>query len=417
MNTLCVMRLTPNPDGSGGNQRAWHLLRSLATFGPVDFVLIRPGNQAIEDEGRAALATAASVARSVTSIAVDEWKEAQPLPFAKFLDWRWEEFARIRSWEAPVISRRALQQVAERLPGTSYDLAFGARLPSAVILDQLRSANHIRAKVWVSDYDDVLSSLALSRGAHQGFQGKLVSRIDAAYLRREERRIARSWDAISLSNDDEVPELERRWQCGPIFKVPNVIDRPALPFPEPSGQVRLLFVGNLRFEPNTVGLKLFLEEAWPSIRDTLPNVELDVVGLAPKEKSLEELITASGARLHVNVPDMKPYYEACDIAITPIVFGTGTKIKLLEASAYRRASVSTSVGVAGLGFTKGRDVVIGDSMSEFAAGVVELAGDPGRRASVASCARKRIEDHFGPAVMRATLADMFEAAKARNRDR
>ena len=67
------------------------------------------------------------------------------------------------------------------------------------------------------------------------------------------------------------------------------------------------------------------------------------------------------------VPDMASELRHADLVVVPIRYGSGTRIKILEAFAHRIPVVSTSAGLEGkINAIHGRHLLVSDSPEEFA---------------------------------------------------
>jgi len=417
---LCVMRIPPDQNGHGGSQRAWFLLNALCQLGPVHFVLISRKND--WDVSTTSLKSIEGLVESVTKIDIPEWEPTSRRQIGP-LEGGWIDVAKMRSQDAPKISAGGLQRIAGQLPIRAADLVFAGRLPSAIIVQALIDKGLLSVKHRFVDFDDLMSKFKVrqlqTESRNLARQGRMLLQFDAAYLRAAEKRIARGWDGASVCTDEDVDALRTAHPAAHIVKIPNVIDREQLPAPAPAatGKVRLLFVGNLAFLPNVQGFQLFLEQAWPAIRAALPEAELTVVGLNPSPQMLR-LVAEHDLPLHPNVPSMVPYYAAADMVIVPILVGSGTRIKILEAMAYGRAIVSTAMGAEGLGLEDGRHARIVDGMEDFATAVIELANDVPARQRMVEAARAFQQENYGPAAMTraigSALADMTAAPAPRS---
>jgi len=76
------------------------------------------------------------------------------------------------------------------------------------------------------------------------------------------------------------------------------------------------------------------------------------------------------------IPDIRPYLASVDIVVCPLRLGGGTKLKILESLAMRRAVVSTSVGVEGYYVRDREELVIEDSPVAFARVIQHLLSNP-----------------------------------------
>ncbi|GGZ05907.1 glycosyltransferase [Novosphingobium colocasiae] len=188
--------------------------------------------------------------------------------------------------------------------------------------------------------------------------------------------------------------------------------RPA-PAPQPGADDRLLFVGS-NTAPNVVGLRWFFDQVWPSIRRQRPDTQLDIAG------SVASAFPGGGppgVHFHGMVPDLAPLYAAAGVAISPLTFGSGLKIKLVEALAHGKAVVATATTLQGVEDTCGGAVIQADDAARFADAVVALAQAPDRRVALAAaaldCARRHFSSQACHAAFIAWLEEQTSPAKVR----
>jgi glycosyltransferase involved in cell wall biosynthesis len=82
-----------------------------------------------------------------------------------------------------------------------------------------------------------------------------------------------------------------------------------------------------------------------------------------------------------SVADVSDAYDASDIVIVPIRFGTGLKIKTIEALGRAKPTISTSVGAEGLEMARGKAMCVADEPEAFADAILQLVENgPQRRA-------------------------------------
>lgn len=402
------MRIPPHPEGHGGNQRAWFLVNALRRIDTVHLALIYPA--ADDAAASVSLEAVRPLVAGITIVPCPEWSASserwEALPWAIGT---WIDRVRLGSVDAPRLSVRTLRAIAHALPARAYDHVFAARCSIATIADTLLRRRMITARRRVLDVDDIMSTfrrrqrdadlpdgpIGLARLVRENWRAAQASEI--AVLDRAERHLATTWDAVSLCSDEDVAHMRRRAPGARLLCVPNVVDRPLLP-PRHGNGARILFIGNLRFAPNSQGLGRFLAEAWPRIRAGCPGAELTIVGFSPPPE-LEALLESPGVATFVNVPQVEPYYAAADVVIAPIFFGGGTRIKILEAMAFGRAVVSTAIGAEGLGAVPAVDMLIADDMAGFAAAVLRLVEDGDLRTTIAENGHRLQRTHFSPAAL------------------
>jgi glycosyltransferase involved in cell wall biosynthesis len=406
------MRMPPDPNGHGGSQRAWHLVQALRPHGEVHFVLLYRSHD--HDCVTTALEPLAPLVKTITRIEIPQWRGIQGRQLGIFHPGI-GEFFKMRSHEAPRFPARALAAIAAQLPVLRPDFIFAGRLCAAVIAEALIGAELLAAAERVVDFDDLMSKFRAlqirNSGASLGHQGRLLARLDTLLIARAERRIAETWAGISVCTDEDVAALRAASPEAHVVKLPNIVNRDLLPERAPDGRFRLLFIGNLGFSANTAGLTAFLRELWPWLTQHIPELTLDVVGINPPP-ALRAQLDGLGIPLHANVPSVRPFYEACDVVIAPILFGSGTRIKILEAMAYGRPVVSTAVGADGLGLHDGAEILLAPDMQRFGQALLRLAREPALRCAIATQARAFQQHHYGPEVIMDGMRDLLGPAMA-----
>lgn len=159
--------------------------------------------------------------------------------------------------------------------------------------------------------------------------------------------------------------------------------------------------------PNADGLRWFATEVLPVLCDLVPWIRVRVTGADPPP----DLLNLAGAHLSFEgrVDDLADFYESGRVAITPVRFGAGVKLKTMEALQYCIPTVTTSVGGEGINTLGTGALRITDDPAEFAHAVAELVDDPrawtAQRAAVRSLLDHWTVDHPGT-----TWAEVVESA-------
>ena len=129
---------------------------------------------------------------------------------------------------------------------------------------------------------------------------------------------------------------------------------------------------------NIDAIEGFLEQAWPRIAKSGP-IELVVAGaicetLAKKVDQLNRQ-TSGRVRLLGSVDNLIDFYREIDVAINPVQFGTGLKIKTVEALSYGVPVLTTEPKIANHKEAQSAAVVYCDSLAELAGKVEWLQTD------------------------------------------
>jgi glycosyltransferase involved in cell wall biosynthesis len=232
--------------------------------------------------------------------------------------------------------------------------------------------------------------------------------IELRKIRREEEHAWRAM-ALCLAVSELDGELMRTGGAR-VEVCPNGMDAvDALPYRrrEAGEPLRMLFVGSVDYGPNYAGLRWFIEEVLPQLRGSVP-ATLEVVG-----SQRRPLPPVEGVTYHGQVPSVMPFYEETHVAIVPVLFGSGTRLKIVEAMTLGRPVVATRVGAEGLPVTDGVDYLAADDTDAFASALVQIAasaagtGEDGPRAMI-DCARRSVEELTWPKIV-GHLVEVYES--------
>jgi len=127
----------------------------------------------------------------------------------------------------------------------------------------------------------------------------------------------------------------------------------------------LLFVGTLNYRANHEGLIWFINKIFPPFKSKYSDGKLLVVGRAPGSVLIDICNNTEGVELYRDVSDVKEYYTRCRAVVVPLLKGSGTRIKILEASLAERPIISTPKGAEGLDLKDRRELLLFESAKDF----------------------------------------------------
>ena len=132
---------------------------------------------------------------------------------------------------------------------------------------------------------------------------------------------------------------------------------------------------------------------------------------------LEDLHDPPRVSVVGRVPDMAAELAGVDLVVVPVRYGSGTRVKILEAFAQRIPVVSTSVGAEGIGAVDGVHLLVGDDAPALAEACVRLLTEPALRRSVADAAHHLFEERFCSDVVEGAVARLARRGGRRPGDR
>ena len=159
---------------------------------------------------------------------------------------------------------------------------------------------------------------------------------------------------------------------------------------------RLLFVGQLEYEPNREGIDRFLERVYLPLCQRMSNIEMHIVGYIAKESLRQHWQSYPGVTVTGFVEDLKQEYEQSNVVVVPIYRCGATNIKLLEAMAMNRACVTTTEAFEKLNgrFENGSDLYAASDDGEYIEMLVRLLTDETENHRVAHNAKTVMDNYY-----------------------
>ena len=126
--------------------------------------------------------------------------------------------------------------------------------------------------------------------------------------------------------------------------------------------------------PNSDAFWWLVREILPSVLAPLPWTRLRVTGANPPD----DIAAVAGPHVDLTgfLTELAPLYSSIRVVVAPDRFGSGLKIKTLEAMQHGVPVVATTIGAQGIEVPPGlAPMVVTDDPAEFAAAVVRLLTD------------------------------------------
>ena len=222
-------------------------------------------------------------------------------------------------------------------------------------------------------------------------------------VRRGEDRVPHLLDRSLLVSEPEAHILRSRTGLGEdrVMSIPPLLRTP-VPRPRRIGDgLDYVFLGQLSLPHNDDGLRSFLASVWPRILADRPRARLRIIGRSPREGLIEAAaVHGSSVSFEGFVPDLAETLASATAMVNHLRFGSGIKLKVIEALGHGVPVVSSTIGAHGINSEDGSGVLIGDSPEAFAEHLLTLA-DPVRNAEQSEAALAHFAREFArDAVMR-----------------
>ena len=200
-------------------------------------------------------------------------------------------------------------------------------------------------------------------------------------------RFART--AFVCSETDQAYLRDKRGMRN-VEVVPNAVHIPkATPVPP---NPNLLFLGNYRYGPNASAAEHLARDIWPRIRLAVPGAKLILAGRGADRLRLPQ--ERAGIDVRGFVENLDDLYGEVRIVTCPILAGGGTRFKIIEAAAYGRPVVSTTLGAEGIPFVDPQEIRLADAPEQFADACVDLLKDHARCSELGTRGREKAKQLY-----------------------
>ena len=158
-----------------------------------------------------------------------------------------------------------------------------------------------------------------------------------------------------------------------VRAIPNSIRTPPLPV----GGDKVVFAGNLFFEPNHEAAVWICSALVPYLASVGVAPHRVVLAGRRPQPSLHGYAEKAGVDFRPDLPDLAPVLGEAAVVIAPMTLGSGIQTKVLEAVGAGRPCVVSPKANSGLGLVDGQSALVRDcDPKPFGDAIVSLLGDP-----------------------------------------
>jgi polysaccharide biosynthesis protein PslH len=212
-------------------------------------------------------------------------------------------------------------------------------------------------------------------------------------MKRYENRIWRSFDILLVCSEVDKKEVDQRALSQLVQVIPNGVNLPGTGEQQEEANL-LVYTGLISWKPNEDAVLFFAKEIYPLIKRANSHARWMIVGKSPSKQVRQLQEQDPSIEVTGFVDDISTYTAKGSVVIVPLRIGSGTRLKILEALALKKAVVSTSVGCEGLDVTDGIDIRIADEPKQFAKCVVSLLKDEDKRRKLGAAGRLLVEQKY-----------------------
>jgi len=386
------------PVDTGGKIRSYNILRGLVKRNDVTLLSYYGGarDTGYEKEIAEHIPGAVTVCTGTPDSSVIDYvrRLANPAPYA------------VTKFTSPTVQTKVASLLEER----RFDVAVCDFLAASLNFPRVLETPTVLFQ------HNVESSLWQRQARHEPNLAKRAAfKLEAAKMSRYERAAVTRFHHVIAVSDGDRELMSAMTDASRISVVPTGVDLSQFDSAglEKSSEPLVIFVGSMDWEANIDAMDYFCREIWPVVTTKVPGARLRIVGRNPHARV--KRLAGDSIEVTGTVASVIEHYQEAAVNIVPLRVGGGTRLKIYEAMAMGKATVSTSIGAEGLDVNDGRDILIADSSEKFAESVISLLADASTRARIEKAASEQAARYDWP-VITERFEEVLEAIAVRDVD-
>lgn len=409
MKILFLTQIVPFPPDAGPKVKTWHVLRSLVGQGHAVTLVsfIRP-------EEVQHVPVLEELCKSVHTVPIRRSRLAD-------IGYMLRSYLTQRPFLVERDDLHRMQELVNKLVREeNFDCIHADQLTMVQFaLRGAASASGKKPKV-VMDAHNAVWSIVERMAENARWFLKPVLNIEAKRVKRYEGELLKTVDHVLAVTEIDRAGLEEAMQslngrgngrAAPITVVPIAVDTQQLqPIQRKAGSKNIVTLGTLHYPPNADGIRWFLNQVFPLIRQHVPDATLTIIGKNPPRDFLEtaaqspESITVTGY-----VPDLGPHLQESALMVVPVRAGGGMRVRILEAFSYAMPVVTTTIGLEGIQGIPEQDVLVADTTTDFANRVIQLLENPDLQQKLSTNGRRLAETKYDWQVILSAMNPIYES--------
>jgi glycosyltransferase involved in cell wall biosynthesis len=198
------------------------------------------------------------------------------------------------------------------------------------------------------------------------FIEKSLLKIEKDLIKKREVEISDKIPTNLLINKNEVKMLNQYLfntsvrEIKPYLKIEKESNRKF------DGKAQFVFLGALNVPHNSISIISFIENQMNKLITRIPNVKLLIIGKHPSEKLI---YLANKYRNYIEikgyVEDIDSIFDTSCAMIVPLLFGTGVKLKTLEAFSRGLPVIGTDFAFEGIDIINGKHCILENDINKY----------------------------------------------------
>ncbi len=183
-----------------------------------------------------------------------------------------------------------------------------------------------------------------------------------------------------------------------VPKIETLVDKPPLK--------NIFFIGAMNWGPNIDGIKDFVSKEWDQIYNHDPELTFYIAGR--NYEPTPELENKKGIKILGEINKLEEIYNKGQITIIPIWYGSGIKVKIIEALRAGKCIITTPLGVEGIDITHNKNIIVCNTNEEIKKSLFKLIKNPEKVESISKSAKKFADNFFNGDLIKLQLQKILK---------
>lgn len=304
--------------------------------------------------------------------------------------------------------------------------------PDYIICDMARTAPYLHERyhdncIKILDMDDLLSKRYYRQAEMENlgdsvlgqFKNKvpapfitvaskcnLIKRLlcfEAKMMEKYELRVVKEFDKVFFCSATDKEEFNRKSSYkADCVHVAVDLEYFRIPQEGEYDDKTIVYLGNIDIAANRDTLFYLAEKIMRKILERDSGYKLLVVGNCSQE-TYQKFCHYPFIEFSFRVDDIRPYVQSCVALAAPIQYGSGIKIKIMEAMAMGVPVITNRYGVEGLAVHSYQELIVCETDEQFADAVMKVSGNKELREAIVEKGRQYVEKNHSLDICRRDL--------------
>ena len=202
----------------------------------------------------------------------------------------------------------------------------------------------------------------------------------------------------------------RKYCSKPVIDIPyGVYPEEFTPKYEIEGKPKFYHIGSMNWMPNEEGIRWFIEEVMTKVVEKVPDFVYHLAGRNMPDWL--KMLKNKHVDVAGEVPDAKAFVADHDVAIVPLLSGSGIRIKIIESMAMGKTVITTPVGAEGILYNEEENIIIAENKAKMVESIRRINENPKMAEEIGRAARKLVEETYDNRKIIARLLMFYEEIK------